>query len=83
MNKKVRQEILNLSQAIFDDAEYSTIVLLLNTERLNQLRVFVNEKLEFMEALFHLQKNDEVLRTQIELCDKLENIVIDAFLEIA
>tara|TARA_R110000822_G_scaffold73853_13_gene177629 strand:+ start:2896 stop:3147 length:252 start_codon:yes stop_codon:yes gene_type:complete len=83
MNKKVRQEVLNLSQSIFEDEDYNKVLLLLNTNRLNQLRLFVNEKLELMEIVFHLNKDDEVLRTQIELCDKLENIVIDAFLEVA
>jgi hypothetical protein len=81
MDKKVKQEIINLSQSIFEDTDYNIVMLLINTNRLNQLRLFVNEKLELMEAVAHLTIDDESLRLQIALCSKLEDIVINAFLE--
>jgi hypothetical protein len=81
MKKESRIEILNLAQSIFEDNDYNVILNLLNSNRINVLRIFISEQLELMEAIYYLDKDNEVLKTQIEFCDKLEDIIMDLFLE--
>lgn len=81
MNKKLRKQILYLSQNIFDDLEYNEMLYLLNKEKYNNLRVYIADKLEYYELMFSFDKDNEVLKKQIEDCNELENVIIDFYLQ--
>ena len=74
-------EILNYSKLIFDDKEYDYILKLLNDNKLNTLRLYIDEKIEFLNVESVLKPNDPVLDTQLSMCNRLEDLVIDCYLE--
>ena len=80
MNKEVRLEVLNLSKSIFSDREFNAIAYYLQEERYNRLRLFIAEQMELLEAVFVLDPDDEVIATQIRMCNKLEDLVINEYL---
>ena len=80
MTKQVRLQIINLAQSIFNDVEFKRVILYLNHNKLNDLRLFIDEKLELLEAL-NTFNGDEVILAQINFCDELENIVMNSYLE--
>ena len=80
MTKQVRLQIINLAQSIFNDVEFKRVILYLNHNKLNDLRLFIDEKLELLEAL-NTFNGDEVILEQINFCDELENIVMNSYLE--
>tara|TARA_R110000772_G_scaffold54130_1_gene123525 strand:- start:46658 stop:46915 length:258 start_codon:yes stop_codon:yes gene_type:complete len=81
MRIETRREILNLSQSIFDDERHNKIIKLLGENQYNELRVFVADEFELLEALFTLDKENEILKAQIDFCDKLEDVILDFFVE--
>lgn len=81
MKKKVKNEILYIAQSILNDNEYSKVLKYVNNNRLNDLRLFISEKMEFYDMLHIVNNEDELLKTQLELCNELENIILEEFLE--
>ena len=81
MKDQVKQEVINISKMIFDDGEYSHIERLINNDDLNELRLYVSDKLEFFELMFSFDRDNEVLKEQIKKCNELDNIVIDCYIE--
>jgi len=79
MEKKVKAEIRNLMIAIFEDSEYQKAIFYLETERLNELRLIVSEKYALLDAISEVTVNPVIL-TQKNMCDRLEDLVINAFL---
>jgi len=79
MEEKVKNEIRNLASSIFEDVEYQKVILMLETKRFNELRLFVNEKYELLDAISEVTVNPVIL-TQRNMCDRLEDLVINAFL---
>ncbi len=81
IKKRVANEILNISQSILDDDEYAKVLNYINTNRINDLRLFISEKMEFYDTLSIIDNEDEQIKLQLKLCDKLENIIMEEFLE--
>lgn len=81
MDKTVKLEILNLAQSIFDDRQFNIIITCLDVKNYNRLRLFVAEQMELLEAIFVLHPDDMVLRSQLEMCNKLEDLVMDIYIE--
>ena len=80
MTNKVRLQIINLAQSIFTDVEFTKVMYYLDNNKFNDLRLFVDEKLELLEALNSFESTD-VLLAQINFCDELESIVMGVYLE--
>jgi len=81
MNKELKLQIINLAKFIFEDKEYVKFITYLQTNRLNDLRLLVDEKVELLSILNDFRETDEVILKQIKYCDELENLVMDVFIE--
>lgn len=80
MNKKLKLQIINLAKFIFEDAEYVKFITYLQNNKLNDLRLLVDEKVELLSIVNEFGDADEVILQQIEYCDELENLVMDVFI---
>lgn len=80
MDKENRKEILSLAMRIFKDEEYEVIQTLLKEEKYTELRYFISDELELREVLAHII-DDEALREEIKLCNRIENVVINYYVE--
>lgn len=80
MTKKIRIQILNLAQSIFDDSEYNKILGYLNQNKLVALRYYIEEKTELLSILSEMDNTDASLKVQLNLCNQLEDCVVDAYL---
>lgn len=80
MNKKLKLQIINLAKFIFEDAEYVKFITYLQNNKLNDLRLLVDEKVELLSIVNEFGDADEVVLQQIEYCDELENLVMDVFI---
>lgn len=79
MNNKEKQELKYLASSIFTEKEYYRFEKLLNQNKLLSLRLFIDEMLDIREAIFTTIKNiedGEVLKTQLEMLNKMEDIII-------
>jgi len=78
MDKKLKLQIINLAKFVFEDVEYIKFMYYLNNNKFNDLRLFVDEKLELLDLL---PKNEIILK-QLQYCDELEDIVVDLYIEV-
>lgn len=83
MDKKTFNEILNIASSVLTEEEYNNLVYLIKNNRWNALRIFTSDKLEELEILSVLDRDNQVLRKEIELCNRLVDIVLDVYLEVA
>ena len=81
MQKQIRNQILNLSRLIFNENEFNKILFYLDNDLLVDLRLFIDEKVELLVAISEMDSSNNELNQQITLCNELEDIVIDAYLE--
>lgn len=81
MQKQIRNQILNLSRLIFNENEFNKILFYLDNGLLVDLRLFIDEKAELLVAISEMDSSNNELNQQITLCNELEDIVIDAYLE--
>ncbi len=81
MQKQIRNQILNLSRLIFNENEFNKILFYLDNDLLVDLRLFIDEKAELLVAISEMDSSNNELNQQITLCNELEDIVIDAYLE--
>lgn len=81
MQKQIRNQILNLSRLIFNENEFNKILFYLDNDLLVDLRLFIDEKVELLVAISEMDGSNNELNQQITLCNELEDIVIDAYLE--
>jgi hypothetical protein len=79
MEQKSKEEILNIMKVIFEDAEYEKALMYLRTERFNELRCMASEKYDLFDAIMEVSVNP-VIELQRNLADRLEDLVINAFL---
>ena len=59
MDKKLKLQIINLAKFVFEDVEYIKFMYYLNNNKFNDLRLFVDEKLELLDLL---PKNEIILK---------------------
>jgi len=79
--KKTFNLLLNLAKTIFDDEDYNIIVNYLNERSFNNLRLFVENKLERLKAKLILYKNDSVLEAQIERCEEMDTLATNLYID--
>lgn len=80
MTKETRLEIINLFKFVFEDKEYIKAINYLQTNKLNDLRLLVDEKCEFLDITASFTK-DEVDVKQLLYCQELENLVLDVLID--
>lgn len=81
MNKEIRDQVTNLAKFIFSDEEFIKVMNYLGSGKLNDLRLYIAMKYELLSALQSLNPGDNVLSYQVALCDELEDLVMDTYLE--
>lgn len=77
MKKETLQNITNLSAFIFDEAEYNRFMNLISNNQLQWARTILDDKLDKLDLLVHLNEDDEVLLSQYKHADQLEDILMD------
>lgn len=82
MNNEIRLQIINLLKFIFEDGDYTKAAYYLHNNQLNNLRLLVDEKYELLDITQHLDPDNEVIKAQLTQCDLLEDVVMDAYLEL-
>lgn len=80
MKKKTITLILNLAKFIFTDKEYNKLLSYVKLNLLNSIRIFVEEKLEFLEATLVLYKNDTVIEAQLKKCRELDTVITEEYM---
>jgi hypothetical protein len=81
MTNKIKLEIINLCKFIFEDKEYRKVMHYLHTNSLNNLRLFIDEKCDFLEITSSFSE-DEVDIKQLMYCQKLESIILGLLIEV-
>tara|TARA_R110000851_G_scaffold314588_6_gene476720 strand:- start:905 stop:1156 length:252 start_codon:yes stop_codon:yes gene_type:complete len=81
MEKKTYNEILNIARNVFEDSEYIFIKKCLDVKNYTKLRLFVDQKLDFLDALISIESYNDVLNTQLQLCNKLDSIILNVIIE--
>lgn len=76
MNKEQKQNILNLSSLIFEDKEFKFIQSCVEQDKFNKLRIFFADELEIREITSQLSPDDNELCDEIQICNTLEDVVI-------
>lgn len=82
MNKKDIVEIKELSSLIFEDKKYKQIETFLREKEFNKLRIFIADELEILEIDKIFATDVEKTRNEIEICSRIENVVINHCIEI-
>ena len=80
MNKKVMTLIISLCTFIFTDIEFNKLITYLRTKLYNSARLYVEEKLELLEATLILFMEDSIIEEQIKKCRRLDDIVTDIYI---
>ena len=77
MEYKQKEEILRLSSLIFDDKVFMKIKSCLEQGAYNKLRLLIADELEQREILSIAVTDDPSLLKEIEICSRIEDVVID------
>jgi len=80
MTRETRLEIINLFKFVFEDKEYIKAINYLQTNKLTDLRLLVDEKCEFLDITASFT-TDEVDVKQLLYCQELENLVLDVLID--
>jgi hypothetical protein len=80
MKKKVINVIKTLAAFIFNDVEFKKLMSYISLNLLNNARLYIEEKLDLLEASIVLNKEDIVIKLQVEKCRKLEDIITDQYI---
>lgn len=83
MKESIKKEILFLAQTVLTPNEYNKMLLYLDVNRLNDIRLLISEKMDLLSVVEGFEENSEnnTLNTQLMLCDRLENLIVNEFLE--
>lgn len=79
MKKQEIEELKFLASSVFDEKHFLMFEKLLNERKYTTLRIFINDNLELKETIFSTMKNMDdynIIKSQIEMLDKMEDIVI-------
>lgn len=74
---EIIKTIINLASFIFTEVEFNTFMSYLKLNLFNNLRLFVEEKLESLSFRQVIEPNNNVLKKQIEKCTILDSFVTD------
>ena len=81
MNKETLKNMHNLAVNIFDDKEYAKFNKLLNNKKFNKLRLYIDEKISFLQVITKLEPYTSSSQFQLTCCNKMEDIIIDLYVE--
>jgi len=81
MQKQIRNQVLNLAQAVLDDVQFNKVVYYLDNNKLTDLRLLLDEQTELLSIIAEMDPTNQVLMTQLKLSNQLEDLVLDAYLE--
>lgn len=83
MKESIKKEILFLAQTVLTPSEYNKMLLYLDVNRLNDIRLLISEKMDLLSVVEGFEEDSEnnTLNTQLMLCDRLENLIVNEFLE--
>ena len=73
--------IINLSKFIFSEIEFNKFISYIKLNLLAQMRLFVEEKLEYLETRLILYREDAVLEAQLHKCRKLDAAVTELYMD--
>lgn len=76
MNKKILQKINNLAKFIFDESNYNKLNKFVSNNQLNDARLLIDDTLEELDLMCHLNEEDQELLSQYKQCNELLDIVI-------
>ena len=76
MTENVKNELINLAKSTFEDLDYILFRKMMNKSN-HHLRLYLSEKLELYEITFEVNKDNEVLKKQIDMIDKMLDLVIN------
>lgn len=71
------QKIINLASFIFEAIEFNRFMSYLKLNLINNLRIFVEEKLESLSLRQVIEPNSILLNKQIEKCIQLDSLITD------
>lgn len=81
MNRETLKRMHNLAVNIFDDKEYTKFNNLLNSKEFNKLRLFIDEKISYLQVITELEPYTSTSQFQLTCCNKMEDIIIDLYVE--
>ena len=76
MNEEILQEMNNVAMVAFGPLEYRIYERLLEDSRVYGLRMFIHKVSKELKADVFPFMDNTVLQTQIEHCDKLEDLTV-------
>lgn len=79
MKQKLYNEILNLALTACDDKEYKKLVLRIQQQKFNELRLFASEKVDYYNAIRNFT-NASVIDTQLSCANRLEDIFTELYI---
>lgn len=71
------QKIINLASFIFETIEFNRFMSYLKLNLINNLRIFVEEKLESLSLRQVIEPNSILLNKQVEKCIQLDSLITD------
>lgn len=80
MTENTTKEIQNLAINVYNDAEYSNFMNLFHNKNYNKLRLSIDEKLSYLEAISDLETDISIHNFQIECLNKLEDYILDVYI---
>tara|TARA_R110002124_G_scaffold281430_1_gene455677 strand:+ start:24771 stop:25022 length:252 start_codon:yes stop_codon:yes gene_type:complete len=80
MEERIKKEILFLAHSILNDDEYNKILYYLNNNRINDVRLLISTHIDYLNELM-MDDEEELLKQQLKLCDKLEDMVLNELIE--
>ena len=73
--------IINLAKFIFSEVEFNKFISYIKLKLFNSMRMFVEEKLEYLETKYILDRENAVIEAQIDKCRRLDAVVTDLYID--
>lgn len=80
MTENTIKEIQNLAINVYSDAEYNKFMKLFHNKDYNKLRLSIDEKLSYLEAISDIETDVSIHSLQIECLNKLEDHILDLYI---
>lgn len=76
MNRKTLQKIDNLAKFIFIESKYHKLMKYVVNDKYHDARLLIEDELEELDLMIHINSVDEEILSQYKQCDKLLDIVL-------
>lgn len=79
MNKKndIITMLINLAKFVFSEVDFNRFISYIKLKLYTNMRLFVEQRLEYLETKYVLQRENAVLEAQIDKCRRLDAAVTD------